>query len=164
MQKILCTTVLTLRETFQRMILFKVGCKQTFYFSFRKHRRAREKKRTSSFIFHHPYCLYFLSHALDGLWRENRESVNRLYSKWLSGLVLYLPKLISATPSRNSNSQQGRFTLCLSWSSLTISKPMSPNSAPDAPTFRENNCCCHWQKTNDIVFKMPRKTKRTIQK
>ena len=63
-------------------------------------------------------------------------------------LLLYLPKLINATLSRQSTSQQGRLTSCLSWSSLTISKPMSPNSAPDAPTFKENSCCCHRQKSS----------------
>ena len=50
MQKELCTTVLTLRETFQMMVLFEVACTQTlFYFSFRKHRQAREKKKERLF-------------------------------------------------------------------------------------------------------------------
>ena len=60
-----------------------IACTQTFYFSFRSFRA-----RVSIFFFPHHYPLalavnkssavYILSRALDGLWRENRRSVNRL--------------------------------------------------------------------------------------
>ena len=88
-----------------------LACKQTlFYFSFRsfqKHWRvkwARENERRAQerkikiFFFPHPYPLvlavnkspavYSLSPALDGVWRENRGSVNRLFLFGLAPLFL----------------------------------------------------------------------------
>ena len=56
------------------------ACTQTLLYcssrSFRKHRRVRERVRTNVDIFFFPHP-YILSRALDGLWRENRGSVNR---------------------------------------------------------------------------------------
>ena len=63
--------------------------------------REKEKWRTI-FFFHHPKPLalavfprgfYFLSRALDGLWRENRGSVNRLYKRRANLNFCSLPQI-----------------------------------------------------------------------
>ena len=79
-----------------------VACKQTFYFSFRslifknigeRNERAktsaeREQETTTTTLLalaiNKSPALYILSPALDGLWREDRGSVNRL---WISEVV-----------------------------------------------------------------------------
>ena len=80
-----------------------VACKQTlFYFSFRsvqKHRRARERSeraRTSAerekenlaLAVNKSPAVYILSRALDGLWRENWGSVNRLKLMMIEALLI----------------------------------------------------------------------------
>ena len=88
---------------------FVLACKQTlFYFSFRsfqKHWRVkwarkneRRERKIKIFFFPHLYPLvlavnkspavYSLSAALDGLWRENRGSANRLFLFRLAPLFL----------------------------------------------------------------------------
>ena len=54
-----------------------IACTQTlFYFSFRSFRKHRQERENWQSI-NLPRFI-FLSHALDGLWRQNRGSVNRL--------------------------------------------------------------------------------------
>ena len=72
-----------------------VACTQTlFYFSFRKHRRARVLLPPPPYagVNKSPPQLYFLSRALNGLWRENRGLLNRL--QWSSPESLILVMLL----------------------------------------------------------------------
>ena len=72
-----------------------VACTQTlFYFSFRKHRRARVLLPPPPYAGGsiNPPQFYFLSRALNGLWRENRGPVNRL--QWSSPESLILVMLL----------------------------------------------------------------------
>ena len=98
------------KEMRKERFLPVVACKQTFYFSFRsfqKHRQVKwacknehraQERKIKIFFFPHPYPLvlavnkspavYSLSPTLDGVWRENRGSVNRLFLFGLAPLFL----------------------------------------------------------------------------
>ena len=73
------------------VISMELACTQTLfcfsYCSFRKHRGARERARTSAEREKGKIpAVYVLSPALDRLWRENRRSVKRLVWNFCSGL------------------------------------------------------------------------------
>ena len=110
-----------------------IACTQTlFYFFFilcenigKQSERARtsverekKKERTSIFFFSHPYppalvvnkssAVYIISSALNGLWRENRGSVNRLWLGWLKFTTIFKLLLLR---------RQWKTTYCV-WSSI----------------------------------------------
>ena len=79
-------------------ILFLLAYTQTlFYFSFRSFRRHRRARSARSVYFRLPPPLlpavYFLSPALDGLWRENRGSVNWGYFPLYRRISIFCTRL-----------------------------------------------------------------------
>ena len=90
-----------------------IACTQTFISlrSFRKDRRASERARASErererrWRSINPPRISFLSRALDGIWRENRGSVNRLLSTLtLQAVATYISHACLQRKKRWTNS------------------------------------------------------------
>ena len=109
-----------------KLSMILIACTKTFYFSFRSFRAL-----ASVFFFPHHYPLslavnespavYILSRALDGLWRKNRRSVNRL--QYRMSIFLHHDRTIPSACylphwSYNTRSPVQKSSPCMAGSSL----------------------------------------------
>ena len=98
----------------------KLACKQTlFYFSFRSFQK-------------HNKCPadYILSPALDGLWRENRGSVNRLAWNRRQKSHSLLSQNVDPSRAWSTRKRKYMYSLELKAASLRTPAGVSPRSSP----------------------------------